>query len=104
MCECIPPDSGKPENGRLSLMDAEVVRLGKKGQLSVPREVMERLGLRGGEMLVLEVTDEGDIVLHPAGVYPLEVYGDHRVEEFLDADRLSEEERKKLSRITYDES
>ena len=65
----------------------------------MPREVMERLGLRGGEMLVLEVTDEGGIVLQPAGVYPLEVYDDRRVEEFLDADRLSEEERKKLSRV-----
>ncbi len=59
---------------------------------------MERLGLRGGEMLVLEVTDEGGIVLRPAGVYPLEVYGDRRVEEFLDADRLSGDEREKLSR------
>jgi AbrB family looped-hinge helix DNA binding protein len=84
-------------------MDAEVVRLGKKGQLSVPREVMERLGLRGGEMLVLEVTDEGSIVLQPAGVYPLEVYSERRVEEFLDADSLSRDEKEKLSRITRDE-
>lgn len=84
-------------------MDTEVVRLGKKGQLSVPREVMERLGLSGGEMLVLEVTDEGGIVLRPAGVYPLETYSDRRVEEFLDADRLSEDEKEKLSRIARDE-
>ncbi|MGB3681234.1 MAG: AbrB/MazE/SpoVT family DNA-binding domain-containing protein [Rubrobacteraceae bacterium] len=80
-------------------MDSGVVRLGKKGQLSVPREIMERLGLRGGEMLVLEVTDEGEIVLHPAGVYPLEVYGDSRVKEFLNADRLSDDEKEKLARV-----
>jgi AbrB family looped-hinge helix DNA binding protein len=84
-------------------MDSGVVKLGKKGQLSVPREVMERLGLRGGEMLVLEVTDEGGIVLQPAGVYPLEVYGDRRVEEFLDADSLSEDEKEKLFRTARDE-
>lgn len=84
-------------------MDAEVIRLGKKGQLSVPRDVMERLGLRGGEMLVVEVTDEGGIVLQPAGVYPLEVYSDSRIEEFLDTDRLSDQEEDKLSRVTRDE-
>lgn len=80
-------------------MGVGVVRLGKKGQLSVPREVMERLGLRGGEMLVLEVTEEGGIVLQPAGVYPLEVYSDRRVEEFLGADRLSDDEREELARV-----
>lgn len=84
-------------------MEAGIVRLGKKGQLSVPREVMERLGLRGGDVLVLEVTDEGGIVLQPAGVYPLEVYSNRRVEEFLDADRLSEDEKEKLSRNARDQ-
>lgn len=78
-------------------MDSEVVKLGKKGQLSLPRGIMERLGLHGGDMLLLEVDDEGAISLRPTGVYPLEIYGDERVAEFTESDELSPEERKRLS-------
>jgi AbrB family looped-hinge helix DNA binding protein len=85
-------------------MDSEVVKLGKKGQLNVPREVMERLGLHGGDMLLLEVDDEGAIMLRPTGVYPLEIYGDERVAEFAEADDLSPQERKRLSEASLRQS
>ncbi|CAN5183093.1 AbrB/MazE/SpoVT family DNA-binding domain-containing protein [soil metagenome] len=78
-------------------MESEVVKLGKKGQLNVPREIMERLGLHGGDMLLLEVDDEGAILLRPTGVYPLELYSDERVAEFAEADELSPEQRKRLT-------
>ncbi|MBA3474450.1 MAG: AbrB/MazE/SpoVT family DNA-binding domain-containing protein [Rubrobacter sp.] len=77
----------------------EVVKLGRKGQLSVPKEVMQRLGLEGGEALLLDVTEDGAIILRPAGVYPLEIYGDARIREFLEADEPSEEEGALLSRV-----
>ncbi len=77
-------------------MDAEIVKLGKKGQLNVPREVMERLGLHGGDMLLLEVDEEGAIVLRPTGVYPLEIYSDRRLAEFAEADELTSEEKGRL--------
>ncbi len=80
-------------------MNAEVIKLGRKGQLSLPKGVMERLGLKGGEVLILDVTEDGAIFLRPAGVYPLEVYSDGRVEEFLEADELSEGEGASLSRV-----
>lgn len=79
-------------------MDPEVVKLGRKGQLNVPREVMERLGLHGGDMLLLEVDEEGAIVLRPTGVYPLEIYSDRRIAEFTEADALTPEERDRLSK------
>ncbi len=79
-------------------MNTEVIKLGRKGQLSVPKGIMERLGLNGGEALLLDVTEDGAIVLRPAGVYPLEVYSDGRIEEFLEADELSEGEGASLSR------
>lgn len=75
-----------------------MIKLGPKGQLSVPKGVMQRLGLKGGEPLLLEVTEDGAIVLRPAGIYPLEVYSDRRIEEFLEADELSEGEGASLSR------
>lgn len=74
-------------------MYREVLKLGKKGQLNVPREVMERLGLHGGDMLLLEVDEEGAIILRPTGVYPLEIYSDRRVAEFAEADEPIPEER-----------
>jgi AbrB family looped-hinge helix DNA binding protein len=79
-------------------MDAEVVKLGRKGQLSVPRKVLQRLGLEGGESLLLDVTEDGAILLRPAGVYPLEIYNDARVQEFLETDELSEEEKAEIAR------
>ncbi len=97
------PASGQPESVTIRNMNAEVVKLGKKGQLSVPKGVMERLGLKGGEALLLDLTEDGAIVLRPAGVYPLEAYSDERVREFLEADRLSEKEREALSPVLSDE-
>jgi AbrB family looped-hinge helix DNA binding protein len=80
-------------------MKAEAIKLGKKGQLSIPKEAMERLGLEGGETLLLDVTEDGTIVLRPAGVYPLEIYSDERVREFLETARLTEEEQEALSPV-----
>ncbi len=84
-------------------MDSETVKLGKKGQLSLTKRAMSRLGLEGGETLLLDVTEDGAIELRPAGVYPLETYSDSRVEEFLEADKLSEKERQALSRVFHDD-
>jgi len=48
----------------------EVVRLGKKGQISLPKAVLKGLGLTGEALLLVDVTPEGGILLKPAGVYP----------------------------------
>ena len=63
-----------------SVMDT--VRLGRNGQLSLPRSVMKRLQLRGNETLLLDVTDEGVIRLRPAAVLPIEMYTPERIAEF----------------------
>jgi AbrB family looped-hinge helix DNA binding protein len=79
-----------------------VVRLGKKGQISIPRSVLRRLDLRGDEMLLVDVSDDGAIVLRPAGVYPLEVYDERRIEEFLEEDEMPAELRARLRRKLED--
>lgn len=84
-------------------MDSEIVKLGKKGQLSLTKRAMSRLGLEGGETLLLDVTEDGAIELRPAGAYPVEIYTDSRIEEFLERDELSEEERQALSRAFHDD-
>ena len=60
----------------------DTVRLGRNGRLSLPRWVMERLGLKGNETLLLDVSDDGVIRLRPAAVLPIEAYTPERVAEF----------------------
>lgn len=74
----------------------DIVKLGKKGQVSIPRTVIRALGLSGDSMLLVETTPDGTILLRPAGVYPIERYSDERVQEFLEADQLTPEEEKRV--------
>jgi AbrB family looped-hinge helix DNA binding protein len=64
----------------------ELVKLGKSGQVSIPRAVLRRLGIEPESMLLVDVTAEGGILLRPAGVYPVEIYSDERIAEFHDED------------------
>jgi len=76
----------------------EVLKLGKKGQVSLPKAVLKRLGLAGETLLLVDVTPEGAILLKPAGVYPIEIYSEKRVNEFLAEDRLTPEEQRRVKR------
>jgi len=78
----------------------DVVRLGKKGQISLPRTVLKRLGLTGEALLLVDITAEGSIMLKPAGIYPIGIYNENRVREFLAEDRItSQEQRRVKSRL-----
>lgn len=91
------PDSGEPEiryNGTVQL-----VRVGSKGQVSIPKAILDRLGIRRETPMLVEVTADGAILLRQAGVYPLEIYTEQRIREFEEADRLSAAERKKLKAL-----
>ena len=47
----------------------EMTRLGKKGQVSIPKAVIDRLGLEPETVLLVETTSDGSIMLRPAGVF-----------------------------------
>jgi AbrB family looped-hinge helix DNA binding protein len=76
------------------IMDA--VKLGKNGQIAIPREVMKRLHLRGEETLLLDVAEDGSIRLRPAAVLPIESYSAARVEEFEAATAVDEATRARV--------
>lgn len=80
----------------------EVIKLGKKGQVSIPRAILKHLGLEGETMLLIETTADGGILLRPAGVYPIEMYTEERIKEFKISDRLTDEEVKQLQRQLKD--
>jgi len=76
----------------------ETVKLGKSGQVSIPRAILRRLGIEAEQTFIVDTTADGSIILKQAGVYPLEVYSEERLREFDDADRLTREEAAKMKR------
>jgi AbrB family looped-hinge helix DNA binding protein len=77
----------------------QVVKVGSKGQVSIPKNILERLGIRKETTMLVELVADGAIVLRPAGVYPIEIYSEERLREFAEADRLSSRERQHLARV-----
>jgi len=76
----------------------EVVRLGKSGQISLPKAMLRRLGLAGGALLLVDVTPEGSIILRPAGAFPTELYTGERIKEFRAEDRMTPREGRCVKR------
>lgn len=76
----------------------ELVKLGKRGQVSIPRGVLRKLGIEGEQTLIVEVGPDGAIVMRQAGVYPLETYTDERLREFERADRMTPAEEAQATR------
>lgn len=74
----------------------ETAKLGKRGQVSIPKAVLERLGIEEETILLVEATDDGSILLRPAGVYPIEIYSDARVAEFMEENRIDDDLRKRI--------
>ena len=75
----------------------QLVKVGSKGQVSIPKSILDRLGIRKETLMIVELGGDGAILLRPAGVYPLETYTGERLREFEESDRLSPAERKKLA-------
>lgn len=74
----------------------EVAKLGKRGQVSIPKAVLRRLGIEDEVLLLVETTEEGAILLRPAGVYPVEIYSDDRLAELREEDELTADELGRL--------
>ena len=78
-----------------------VVKLGRKGQLSFPKSILNWLRVVGEQQMLVDTTDDGAIVLCPAGSYSIELYSYERVREFLHEDapptEMSKRTRKALT-------
>ena len=66
----------------------ELAKIGKKGQLTIPRSVLRAAGISEDSRVVLEPTADGAIVLRPVAVYPIETYSEQRVREFEEANTI----------------
>ncbi len=77
----------------------QLVKVGSKGQVSIPKAVLDRLGIQEQTPMLVDVTEDGAILLRQAGVYPIEIYSEERIREFEKADRLTASERRKLKAL-----
>jgi hypothetical protein len=64
-----------------------------------PKRLLKALGVEGEAYFLVELAPEGGLLLRPAGVYPLEVYTEERLQELLAEDTLTEEERARLAAL-----
>ena len=76
----------------------DIVKLGKKGQVSLPAGVLRELGLTGSATLLVETTADGAVLLRPAAVYPVEHYSDERLREFEQGNRSTAVEDAKIAK------
>jgi bifunctional DNA-binding transcriptional regulator/antitoxin component of YhaV-PrlF toxin-antitoxin module len=77
----------------------ELVKLGSKGQLSIPRKILRQVGIHSETPMLVETTADGAILLRQAGVYPIEMYSDERVQDFLVADILPAALKRKVATV-----
>lgn len=66
----------------------ELVKVGKKGQVTIPRSVLRAAGIAEESRVMLEATSDGAIVMRQAVVYPVELYTDERIREFEETNAL----------------
>jgi len=66
----------------------ETVKIGKKGQVTIPRRVLEATGMPPESRVIVEPEADGSIRLRPAAVYPIEIYSEARIAEFEQENRI----------------
>ena len=66
-----------------------------RGQITLPATLRRRLGIKGGDVVILEDRDD-EIVLKPGTVVELQLYGDEQVARWNAEDALSDEERTRI--------
>ena len=73
----------------------ETLVVSSRGQVTLPAVVRKRLGIKTGDVLILE--DRGsEIVLKPGVVIETQYYRDQEIAQWDDADRLPDRERARI--------
>lgn len=72
-----------------------LIKLGKKGQVSIPQAVLRELGLAPDAPLLVQTTPDGAILLRQVSVHPIEIYSDERQAEFERENALTPEQARR---------
>ena len=68
----------------------------ERGQITLPATLRKRLGIRPGGVLIVEDRN-GELVLRPAAVLPLDTYTDEQITAWDQADRLTSTKRRRIT-------
>ncbi len=66
-----------------------------RGQITLPSELRRRLGIRDGGVVTVEERD-GALILRPAAVFELTMYGDREIAGWDREDALDDTERRRI--------
>ena len=66
-----------------------------RGQITLPASTRKRLGIRGGDIVILEDRG-GEIVLKPGVVLEMQSYDDEQIAQWDADDRLDDSERRRI--------
>lgn len=66
-----------------------------RGQITLPAATRRRLGIKGGDAVILEERDN-EIVLRPDAGLEVDLYSDAQIAEWDAADRLDDGERERI--------
>ena len=73
----------------------EYAQVSRRGQITLPATVRERLGIKSGDMMILE--DRGtEVAVKPAVVMEVELYTDEQIAQWGAEDKLDDEERRAI--------
>ena len=76
-----------------------MVKIGTKGQVTIPRRVLEEVGLPAKSQVIVESEPDGSIRLRTAAVYSIELYSDDRVAELELQNRLSDSLKVRVEKV-----
>ncbi len=73
----------------------EVLTVSSRGQITLPAEMRRHLGIEPGGAVIVEDCG-GELRLKPAAVLEVELYSDEDIDEWDQADALSDQERQQI--------
>lgn len=73
----------------------ETTVVSSRGQITLPARLRKRLGIKGGDVVVLEERGH-EIVLKPGAVVQIDYYSDEQVADWDRNDQLTEQHRKRI--------
>ena len=77
---------------------SETLLVSSRGQITLPAELRKRLGIKGGDVVILE--DRGnEVVLKPGIVLEVQHYSDRQIEQWDAEDKLSKQERARIRKL-----
>jgi len=60
----------------------KLIIVNDRGSLTLPREAREKLGVSRGGQLLMDIDEQGEVILRAGVVMPVEMYSEDRVKEF----------------------